>query len=134
LVASTVEAVMAQRLVRRLCTHCKQPYTPVQEDLPHDFPWQTMTSDPLYREVGCRECRQTGFRGRFGIYELLVTTDAVRQLAHDRASSWKLKEAALKEGMATLRQDGWRKTVQGHTSVQEIVMTTKSDYFRKEAS
>jgi general secretion pathway protein E/type IV pilus assembly protein PilB len=131
LVASTVEAVMAQRLVRRLCTHCKQPHNPAKDDIPADFPWEFMTETPLYQAVGCRECRNTGYRGRLGIYELLVTTDDVRQLAHDRESSWKMKEAALKQGMITLRQDGWRKAIAGDTSIDEVVMNTKTDLFRR---
>ncbi|HET6880913.1 MAG TPA: type II secretion system ATPase GspE [Pirellulales bacterium] len=129
LVASTVEAVMAQRLVRRLCSECKQPYEPKPEDVPPDFPLGEMlkSGQPLYRAGGCRACRHVGYRGRMGIYELLVTTETVRQLAHDRESSWKLKHAAVNEGMRTLRQDGWKKVLTGRTTVEEVVRVTKSD-------
>jgi general secretion pathway protein E/type IV pilus assembly protein PilB len=133
LVASTVEAVMAQRLVRRLCVHCKKPVVPIQEDLPADFPWEKMANPKLFEAVGCRECRTSGYRGRLGIYELLITTDEVRQLANDRASSWKIKDAAIKAGMITLRQDGWRKVIAGDTSIDEVAITTKSDLIRRMA-
>ena len=129
LVASTVEAVMAQRLVRRLCNECKQPYEPAADDIPPDFPFDDLhkSGQPIYRAAGCRACRHVGYRGRMGIYELLVTTDTVRQLAHERASTWKLKQAAMADGMRTLRQDGWRKVLQGRTTVEEVVRVAKSD-------
>lgn len=127
LVASTVEAVMAQRLVRRLCAHCKETYKPDRDDMPNDFPWDKLEDRPLYRPKGCRECRQVGYSGRMGIYELLVTTESIRQLAHDRASTWALKKAALKDGMRTLRIDAWDKAIAGSTSVDEVLRITKSD-------
>jgi type II secretion system protein E len=127
LVASTVEAVMAQRLVRRLCPHCKVAYHPDRSDLPTDFPIDQIPAEGLYKAVGCKSCRQIGFAGRMGIYELMVTSDEVRQLAHDRASSWKVKQAAVKAGMATLRQDGFQKVLAGSTTVDEIASATKGD-------
>jgi general secretion pathway protein E/type IV pilus assembly protein PilB len=127
LVASTVEAVMAQRLIRRLCLDCRREVDPKSLDLPPDFPFEQLADRPLYEPVGCRECRQVGYRGRMGIYELMVTTDDIRQLAHDRASTWQLKTAALENGMATLRDDGWRKVAAGHTSVDEVLRITKGD-------
>ncbi|MFY7970122.1 MAG: GspE/PulE family protein, partial [Pirellulaceae bacterium] len=72
LVASTVEGVMAQRLVRRLCPHCKEAYQPRRDEVPDDFPWDQLGAGKLYRASGCRICRQVGYAGRFGIYELLV--------------------------------------------------------------
>jgi general secretion pathway protein E/type IV pilus assembly protein PilB len=126
LVSSTVEAVMAQRLVRTLCPHCRQPYQPKREDLPKDFPYEELqASGPLYRAVGCRQCRQVGYYGRLGIFELLVTTEQIRKLAHDRASSWEIGNQAIKDGMRTLRQDGWRKVLAGRTTVDEVVRATK---------
>ncbi len=127
LVASTVEAVMAQRLIRRLCQHCKRPYKPNPKDLPPDFPLEKLGDQPLYEAVGCRACRNVGYAGRFGIYELLVTTEPIRQLAHDRASSWELKKAALAEGMKPLRMDAWDKAIMGNTSIEEVVRLTKGD-------
>jgi len=126
LVSSTVEAVMAQRLVRTLCPHCRQPYQPKREDLPKDFPYDELqVAGPLYRAVGCRQCRQVGYYGRLGIFELLVTTEQIRKLAHDRASSWEIGNQAIKDGMRTLRQDGWRKVLAGRTTVDEVVRATK---------
>jgi general secretion pathway protein E/type IV pilus assembly protein PilB len=129
LVASTIEAVMAQRLVRSLCRECREPYQPLREDLPNDFPWEAhlASGGPLYRPRGCRQCRQSGYAGRQGIFELCVTSDAVRQLAHDRASSWEIRKAALVEGMRTLRQDAWDKTLVGTTTVDEVIRVTKGD-------
>jgi general secretion pathway protein E/type IV pilus assembly protein PilB len=127
LVASTVEAVMAQRLIRRLCPACKEPYQPKQVDLPPDFPWEKLDGQPLYRPTGCRSCRGVGYTGRFGIYELLVTTESIRQMAHDRVSSWEIRRAALAEGMKPLRLDAWDKTILGNTSVEEVARLTKGD-------
>lgn len=129
LVASTVEAVMAQRLVRTLCRECREAFEPKRDDLPKDFPWEDFHEHrkPLYRPKGCRACRQLGFLGRQGIFELCVTTDAVRQLAHDRASSWEIRQAARKGGMRTLRQDAWIKVLNGVTTVDEVLRVTKGD-------
>jgi type II secretion system protein E len=129
LVSSTVEAVMAQRLVRTLCRECRQPYRPQREDLPADFPWDALQQQGgvLYRPSGCRACHNLGYRGRVGIFELLVTTEPIRQLAHDRCTSWQLKNAAIREGMRTLRNDAWLKALQGRTSVEEVLRVTKGD-------
>ena len=127
LVSSTVEAVMAQRLVRRLCGDCREAYQPQPGELPPDFPLALLAGKPLYRSKGCRKCRSFGYRGRVGIYELLIATENIRELAHNRVSSWEIKKAAIAEGMATLRDDGWLKVVSGMTSVDEIMRITKSD-------
>jgi type II secretion system protein E len=127
LVASTVEGVMAQRLIRRLCTHCKQKYEPTKDDAPADFPWADMTG-PIYKAVGCRECRNTGYRGRMGIYELMITTNDIRQLAHDRTSSWKVSQRAMELGMRPLRQDGWRKVLAGSSTIDEVTRNAKADH------
>lgn len=126
LVASTVEAVMAQRLVRRLCS-CKKAVDPANLDLPSDFPMDRLGGEPIFEPVGCRECRNVGYRGRLGVYELLVVDDAIKQLAHDRVSTWELKKAAIAGGMKTLRDDGWSKVIQGHTAVDEVLRITKGD-------
>ena len=110
LVCSTVEGVMAQRLVRTLCPECCESYLPAAEDVPEDFPWSesATTGAAIYRAVGCRQCRGTGYRGRTGIYELLVTNDEIRRLAAERTPTNLIKRAAMQAGMRTLRQDGWR--------------------------
>ncbi|TWU39131.1 Type II secretion system protein E [Novipirellula aureliae] len=131
LVAGTVEAVMAQRLVRRLCKHCKTAIKPNKEDIPADFPWDRFAEHPdgavLYQSVGCRECRHVGYSGRMGIYELLVTNEEIRQLAQDRASSWDIRRAAIKHGMRTLRMDAWDKVIEGQTSIDEVLRVTRGE-------
>ena len=127
LVASTVEAIMAQRLLRRLCTSCRKAVEPKREDLPDDFPIEKLAGKQVYEAVGCHDCRNVGYRGRLGIYELLVTTNELRQMAHDRASTWEIKKAAIAAGMKTLRDDGWLKVLDGITSVDEVQRMTKGD-------
>ena len=127
LVAGTVEAVMAQRLIRRLCTHCKEAYEPNRNDVPSDFPWDRLEGKPVYRSAGCRECRNVGYSGRMGIYELLVANDEIRQLALERTSSWEIRKVAVKTGMRTLRMDAWDKVVTGDTSVDELLRVTKGE-------
>ena len=127
LVAGTVEAVMAQRLIRRLCKHCKETYSPDRNDIPQDFPWDQLGDRPLYRSVGCRECRNVGYTGRMGIYELLIANDEIRQLALERTSSWEIRKVAVKTGMRTLRMDAWDKVVSGDTSVDELLRVTKGE-------
>lgn len=125
LAASTVEGVMAQRLVRRLCKHCKTVVTPNEEDVPRDFP--RPLPEYMGQPVGCRECRDTGYSGRTGVFELLLTDDGTRELCVERASSTVIRKHALERGMMTLRQCGWIKVAEGATSVDEIVRITKGD-------
>jgi general secretion pathway protein E len=127
LVSSTVEGIMAQRLVRRLCKECKEEYQPDPNDLPNDFPFTALGDRPLYRAIGCRNCRGVGYVGRMGIYELLVTNEEIRALAHERVSTWEIKRVALQAGMRTLRMDAWDKTILGQTSVDEVLRSTKGD-------
>lgn len=126
LVASTVEGVMAQRLVRSICGDCHQVYEPEPADLPPDFPVGIGTVR-LARGVGCRTCRQTGYRGRQGIYELLTMTDPIREMIVDRASASTIKSQARKDGLVTLREDAFRKLLDGQTTLEEILRVTKSD-------
>ncbi len=129
LVSSTVEAVMGQRLVRTLCKACKEPYRPKPDELPHDFPLAKLNEmgGTLQRNVGCRECRGVGFRGRLGIFELMVTSERIRHLSHDRANSWTMQNAAIEEGMRTLRDDGWVKVLSGRTTIEEVARVTKAN-------
>jgi len=129
LACSTVEGIMAQRLVRTLCKQCRRRYTPTADDVPPDFPLESCLKSrtPVYQAAGCRHCRGTGYSGRVGIYELLVTDDEVRRLASERAPSNLVKQAAMKAGMRTLRQDGWRKVLRGQTTVDEVLRVTKAD-------
>ncbi|MEM9828428.1 MAG: GspE/PulE family protein [Planctomycetota bacterium] len=127
LVAGTVEAVMAQRLVRRICPHCKESYSPKQDELPPDFPWDKLQGQPLVRAHGCRECRNVGYSGRLGIYELLTATEGVRAMAQERASSWDIRRSAIADGMRSLRMDAWDKTIEGRTTVDEVLRVTKGE-------
>ena len=129
LVANTVEGILAQRLVRVLCEECKESYRPDIDELPDDFPVDERL-DPrlrLYRPGGCECCRRTGYRGRMGIYELLVTNEEIRQLASQGASSDVIKKAAMQGGMETLRMDGWSKVLSGQTTLAEVLRVTKAD-------
>ena len=128
LVSSTVEGIMAQRLVRTLCEDCREAWMPDHDDVPADFPIDEITRNrAIYRPRGCRSCRGTGYRGRLGIYELLVTDEKIRQLASEKTSSNQIKKAAVAAGMKTLRDDGWRKVANGLTSIDEVLRVTKSD-------
>jgi general secretion pathway protein E/type IV pilus assembly protein PilB len=127
LVASTLEALMAQRLVLRLCPECKERVTPDPKSLPPDFPMQRLGDGTLMQAKGCRACRHVGYSGRLGIYELLINNEEIQELSHDRASTWDIKQAAVRAGMETLREDGWRKVLAGSTGVDEIVRVTKGD-------
>lgn len=129
LVASTVEGVLAQRLVRVLCDDCKEPFHPILTDLPIDFP-AIHRLDPklmLYRPVGCDGCRKTGYHGRLGIYELLVTNEEIRQMMTQKGTSEAIKQVAIRNGMETMRMDGWKKVMAGITTIDEIVRVTKAD-------
>uniref|UniRef100_A0A7C4QMR6 Type II/IV secretion system protein n=1 Tax=Schlesneria paludicola TaxID=360056 RepID=A0A7C4QMR6_9PLAN len=125
LVASTVEGVLAQRLVRVLCKHCKQKYRPAPGTLPPDFPDQNV--EFLYREVGCRECRNTGYAGRRAIFELLRTDAEIGRMCVARASTGEIRDYALKKGMVTLRQSGFSRVLDGTTSLDEVLRITKRD-------
>ena len=125
LTASTVEGVLAQRLVRVLCPHCKEAFTPTAEDVPDDFPLEL--AQQIYRPGGCRLCHNTGYSGRKGIFELLKTDAGIRDLCVRRASAGEIKKYALEHHLTTLRMDGWNKVLQGITSVDEVVKITKGD-------
>ncbi len=129
LVASTVEGVLAQRLVRVLCEECKEAYRPRRDELPEDFPAEERANPRLllHRPVGCEACRRTGYHGRLGIYELLVANEEIRKLATESVSSDVLKQAAIRSGMETLRTDGWRKVLAGITTIDEVLRVTKAD-------
>ena len=117
---------MAQRLVRTICSECKIEYTPEQHEVPADFPGKA-GAIRLWKGTGCRACRNTGFRGRSGIYELMVTGDSIREMCVQRVNASMIRNQALKEGMVTLRQDGWRKVLQGKTTLDEVARVTAGD-------
>ena len=123
LVASSLEAVLAQRLVRVLCTHCKQP-----DDSPAAQAFKSQVGIPaattIYRSVGCRECRQTGFYGRHAIFEWMDSDDEIRQLILKNASTDQIRDAARRVGMRSLAEDGWRLVRLGITTVEEVLSVT----------
>jgi type II secretion system protein E len=128
LVSSSVEALIAQRLIRTNCKACKEEYKPTPEFL-HEvgFPAQDIGKVKFYRGRGCEECRFTGFKGRSAIYEILVMSEALRPLIIERASSSAIKQMAISQGMKTLRDDGWDKVCLGMTTVEEIARVTQED-------
>jgi general secretion pathway protein E/type IV pilus assembly protein PilB len=129
LVGSTVEGVMAQRLVRTICPECKVEDVHAEEHLlPNDFPRPKTGKPKLYKGAGCKACRHTGYRGRTGIYELMVTDDEIRDLCSQRISATVIRRKALEKGMVTLRQDGYRKVQSGITTIDEVVQATIGDY------
>ena len=129
LVSSTMAGIMAQRLVRTLCNECRETRPIDGEDLPDDFPFEQCRADGgrTYKAVGCRNCRGTGYFGRLGLFELLRNNDEIRHLACERATSTSIKQAAMKGGMRTLRQDGWDKVLRGITTVEEVLRVTAAD-------
>jgi type IV pilus assembly protein PilB len=125
LTASSVVAVLAQRLVRLLCRHCREAYTLQRDELlaaVPDFPVADGENRvTLYRPAGCLRCSNTGYSGRKGVYELLIVSDAIRQLTLQRRSAGEIAGQAVSEGMVTLRQDGLQKVKQGITSIEEVL-------------
>ncbi len=124
LLTSTLAGAMAQRLIRTICPHCKEEYEPDVENLPPDFklePGQT-----LWRGAGCRKCRDTGFRGRTGLFELLVADDSIHEKIMERASSGAIMKVAVRRGLRLLREDGWMKVRAGITTPEEVMRSTKA--------
>jgi type IV pilus assembly protein PilB len=123
LAASSLVGVIAQRLVRVLCDRCKQVYTPPAEVL-HRLGATMLAGDgqvPIYRPVGCEFCNKIGYKGRMGIFEIMVIDDVVKTLITKRASIAEIKEQAVKQGMWTLAEDGLEKVILGTTSPEEVL-------------
>jgi len=125
LVSSAVTGVLAQRLVRLICKHCKTEYTGDPAKLPEDFPHDQGLK--LYKGKGCRECRHTGYRGRTGLFELLNVDDELRQLIVRRRSATEMLVAARRKGIRLMRDDGWVKCHKGMTTVEEVLRVTKTE-------
>jgi len=128
LVASSVRAIMAQRLVRRLCPNCKQPGELSETDR------RALGVEPgqlrearVMKPVGCDQCRNTGYKGRMGIFEIFIIDDEVRHMINKRQSTLHLRQRARELGMRTLREDGVRKVLAGLTSAEEVISTTLGD-------
>ncbi|MBA2271183.1 MAG: type II/IV secretion system protein [Chthoniobacterales bacterium] len=128
LVASSVRAIMAQRLVRRLCPHCKQPGDLNETELRAlRIEASQLSEAQVMAPVGCDQCRHTGYRGRMGIFEIFVVDDDVRHMINNRKSTLLLRQRAREIGMRTLREDGVRKVLSGLTSAEEVISITLGD-------
>ena len=129
LVSSSVMAVMAQRLVRRVCSSCREPYHPTREEMEElGIAPQRLMGKTIYKlGQGCVQCKRTGYRGRTGIHELLVVDDEVRTLVMKSADAATIRRAATARGMNTLREDGADKVVEGMTTIEEILRVTQED-------
>jgi len=114
--------VMAQRLVRTLCPHCKKPGEPPDDDTWHAItaPWRGEKPASVMEPVGCLECRMTGFYGRIGLYEIMLMTPALRRLMHREADDRAIREQAFKDGMKPLRVSGAMKVAAGLTTAEEV--------------
>jgi type IV pilus assembly protein PilB len=125
LISSTLMAVLAQRLVRRICKNCQTPFEPTENQLallnlsPHD-----LGDKVFYYGRGCSNCNDTGYKGRKGIYELLVANDTIRTMITERAPTVVLRQKAVELGMVTLREDGLRSIFEGDTTIEEVVKYT----------
>ena len=126
LVASSVEAIMAQRLVRTICPVCKTEQK-VERDylLKAGFPEEEIATTKFWRGAGCEDCRQLGYQGRIAIYELLILNEALRPLILSRAASSTIAARAIEQGMRTLRVDGWNKVRAGITTIEEVLRVTQ---------
>ena len=126
LITSSVNGVLAQRLVRKLCEQCREPFKPSEETLAEHGLQRFMQSadDPIYRAVGCEACKNTGYRGRTGIHELFVLDSAMHEAILGGADATTLHTTARRNGMYTLFEDGLRKVAAGVTSMEEVLRVT----------
>ncbi len=123
LVSSAISGVLAQRLVRKICPACREPYVPDAAELPADFPLEKGVE--VFRGAGCRDCRGSGYRGRMGIYEILRVDEEMREMIVDRKSAGEMQIVARNKGMGLMREDGWAKVRDGITTIEEVNRVTK---------
>jgi general secretion pathway protein E len=121
LVASSLVGVLAQRLVRMVCPDCKRSYEPMEEEAKY------VSCSALYRGRGCDRCNGKGYLGRFGIFELLIIDDDIRQKIAEKSDSQAIKNLAVTKGMKTLRTDGFEKAIQGIATVEEVLRVTQKE-------
>ena len=126
LLSSVVKAFLAQRLVRTICPDCRTTVEYPAEYL-NEIGAAIPAGGKLYRGAGCELCRHTGYRGRMAIYEICVITEPLKRLIMQKRDGGELKQCAIREGMITLRQDGWRRVVEGKTTIEEVVRVTQTD-------
>ena len=122
LVTSTVTGVMAQRLARKICSECKEAYEPDRDQLPADF--ELPEGDMIYRGRGCRKCRETGYRGRTGLFELMIMDNAIRENIMNRSATNVILQTAQASGLRLLREDAWMMVRQGVTTAEEVIRIT----------
>lgn len=121
LTSSAVDCIVAQRLARKLCKHCKEPYTPSAKALAESgFPLKSDKPPTLYKAKGCNKCSE-GYKGRVGVYEVLQISGAIERLTVERTTTDEIKKLAISEGMKTMIEDGFEKVRQGITSIEEIM-------------
>ena len=122
LVATALEAIVAQRLARRLCTRCREPFTETTDVLT-SLGFDHDPSDPpqIFRAVGCPACSGTGYRGRVALHEVMSVTEEIEQLVVTRATGTEIRQVALQQGMVSLREDGFDKVAQGLTTIEEVL-------------
>ncbi len=123
LVASSLDCIVAQRLARKLCNKCKEPYTATEQELMHaKFPYDPTQGLPtLYRPVGCTSCGSTGYKGRMALHEVMLVTEQIERMVTEHASSEEIARVARDQGMVTLRSDGLAKVRMGLTSIAEVL-------------
>jgi type IV pilus assembly protein PilB len=124
LVGSSLDCIVAQRLARRLCINCRQPYLPARKDLESvgwDMEYMGDNIPTLYRAVGCGACGQTGYKGRFAIHEVMQVDERIERMICDRSHSDEIRDASVEQGMLTLRQVGLREVAYGKTSLEEVL-------------
>jgi general secretion pathway protein E/type IV pilus assembly protein PilB len=128
LVASAVRAIMAQRLVRRICTNCIEPYQPTEKELRGlNLKANQIEEANFSKGRGCDKCRDTGFRGRMGIFEICVLDDEIRRMVNEGLGVAAIRQRARDLGMRTMREDGVRKVLVGLTTPEEVITTTMGD-------
>jgi type II secretory ATPase GspE/PulE/Tfp pilus assembly ATPase PilB-like protein len=118
--------VLAQRLVRVICRHCREPRAPAELDALRRQMGAELP-EVLYYGAGCRECLGTGFRGRTAIIEMMQMTDEIRGMLLERASAGDMRKVAMRNGMRSLREDGWRHVREGNTTIEEVLRVTKDE-------
>jgi general secretion pathway protein E len=127
LVSSSVLAVLAQRLVRVICADCREPYTPNETELARVGLTESNLSGTIYRPLGCNMCRNTGYRGRTAVHELLVMDDDVRKLVMEKADAAMIRRSCTGKGMKLLRHDGTERVMAGQTTIEELLRVTQED-------
>jgi type IV pilus assembly protein PilB len=127
LVGSCLNLVMAQRLVRRICQDCKEEHNPTPEELKMVGLDPNRIKGSLYRGKGCTECRNTGYKGRLAIFEMIPMARNLRKLVYENANEDDIRQTALKNGMVTLRKAGITRVLDGTTSIEEVMRSTVED-------